>query len=219
VDIPRLRVGVFATTTATELFFRQAAGRLVRWTRGMRHQKSFFFIPDDPRLRAFAAQIADQRRHSLRRKDDGDRFDRSDLAPADETAAGAPEEQLSLFSVISAVVLGNPHQPEWVAEEFDHDLGADDTAEDDALVIDLAAPVRSGGGAAAPRQLTRREHKAQLRAGNADRARDIVRMSGLTHAQVNGELNRLSSVGRISEATVEQLESRLGHADRWLSRL
>ena len=34
VDIPRLRVGVFATNTATELFFRQATGRLVRWTRG-----------------------------------------------------------------------------------------------------------------------------------------------------------------------------------------
>src|SRR5581483_10784286 len=34
VDIPRLRVGVYATTTATELFFRQAVGRLVRWTRG-----------------------------------------------------------------------------------------------------------------------------------------------------------------------------------------
>ena len=31
VDIPRLRVGVFATTTTTELFFRQAVGRLVRW--------------------------------------------------------------------------------------------------------------------------------------------------------------------------------------------
>ena len=56
VDIPRLRVGVFATNTTTELFFRQAAGRLVRWTRGMRHQKAFFFIPDDPRLRTFAAQ-------------------------------------------------------------------------------------------------------------------------------------------------------------------
>ena len=219
VDIPRLRVGVFATTTATELFFRQAAGRLVRWTRGMRHQKSFFFIPDDPRLRTFAAQIADQRRHSLRRKDDSDGFDRSDERASDETAAGAQDEQLSLFSVISAVALGSPHQPEWVAEEFDHDLGADDDSEDDTLMIALAPPARPGGGTTAPRQLTRREHKARLRAGNADRARDIVRMSGLTHAQVNGELNRLSSVRRVTEATVEQLESRLGHADRWLSRL
>jgi len=44
-------------------------------------------------------------------------------------------------------------------------------------------------------------------------------MSGLTHAQVNGELNRLSGVGKVSEATVEQLETRLAHADRWLTRL
>ena len=64
-----------------------------------------------------------------------------------------------------------------------------------------------------------REHKAKLRTDNADRARDIVRVSGLTHAQVNGELNRLASVQKVSEATVEQLETRLRHADRWLSRL
>jgi hypothetical protein len=44
-------------------------------------------------------------------------------------------------------------------------------------------------------------------------------VSGLTHAQVNGELNRLASVQKVSEATVEQLETRLRHADRWLSRL
>jgi superfamily II DNA or RNA helicase len=219
VDIPRLRVGVFATTTATELFFRQAAGRLVRWTRGLRHQKSFLFIPDDPRLRRFAAQIADQRRHSLQRKDDGGGFDRVN-EPAPDAADGGQEEQLSLFSVISAVAVGRPHEPEWVAEEFDHDLGAEDDLEDDTLLIDLTPPARPGGGAAAaPQQLTRREHKERLRVGNADRARDIVRMSGLTHAQVNGELNRLSSVRRVTEATVEQLESRLAHADRWLSRL
>ncbi len=89
VDIPRLRVGVFATNTTTELFFRQAAGRLVRWTRGMRHQKAFFFIPDDPRLRTFAAQIAEQRRHSLRRKDDDDERLRSPI-PSRSTSCSVP---------------------------------------------------------------------------------------------------------------------------------
>ena len=56
VDIPRLRVGVYATTTATELFFRQAVGRLVRWTRGVPRQRAWLFIPDDPRLRTHAAR-------------------------------------------------------------------------------------------------------------------------------------------------------------------
>jgi len=222
VDIPRLRVGVYATNVATEMFFRQAAGRLVRWTHGMRHQKAFFFIPDDPRLRSFAAQIADQRRHCLRRRDDIDGFDRSEFAAVDERSLNVADEQLTLFSVISAVALGKPHEPEWIAEEFDEDLGSDDgvTIDDESLTVALAPPVRPGanvGGAIA--QLTRREHKVKLRSENADRARDIVRMSGLTHAQVNGELNRLSTLGRVSEATLEQLAARLAHADHWLSRL
>ena len=58
---------VFATTTTTELFFRQAVGRVVRWTRGVPRQKAYFFLPDDPRLRHYAATLSEQRRHSLRR--------------------------------------------------------------------------------------------------------------------------------------------------------
>ena len=34
---------------------------------GVRDQKAYLFIPDDPRLRTRAFQIADQRRHSLRK--------------------------------------------------------------------------------------------------------------------------------------------------------
>ncbi len=66
VDIPRLRVGVYATTVATELFFRQAVGRFVRWQAGRPSQKAYVFIPDDPRLRTHAFRIADARRHVLR---------------------------------------------------------------------------------------------------------------------------------------------------------
>ena len=223
VDIPRLRVGVFATNTTTELFFRQAAGRLVRWTRGMRHQKAFFFIPDDLRLRTYAAQIAEQRRHSLRRKDaDGDDLPPADIEP-DEVPNEQPEdEQLSLFAAISAVALGDPHEPEWVSEDFDDGLSPedDDHEPDDELTIALSPPPLPGGGlATATHHRTRREHKAHLRAENADRARELARLSGLTHAQVNGELNRLSGVQKVAEATVEQLENRLRQADRWFSRL
>ncbi|MBI5088008.1 MAG: DEAD/DEAH box helicase, partial [Actinobacteria bacterium] len=66
VDIPRLRVGVYATTVTTELFFRQAVGRFVRWQDGRGSQKAYVFLPDDPRLRAHAFQIAEARRHVLR---------------------------------------------------------------------------------------------------------------------------------------------------------
>src|SRR5204863_5827648 len=55
VDIPRLRVGVFATSTTTELFFRQAVGRLLRWNAHLGRQSAYMFVPDDIRLRVFAA--------------------------------------------------------------------------------------------------------------------------------------------------------------------
>jgi superfamily II DNA or RNA helicase len=224
VDIPRLRVGVFATNTVTELFFRQATGRLVRWTRGQRNQKAFFFIPDDPRLRRFAAGIAEQRRHSLRRREHDER--ETDAGGLDEAPGEAPqEEQLSLFSALSAVALGAPHEPEWVTDEADlADPYADDDA-DDELTITLAPPPRPGGGpggsgaAGTAHHRTRREHKAHLRSENADWARDLVRVTGLTHAQVNAELNRRSGVTKVSEATVEQLERRLGAAEAWFRRL
>ncbi len=83
VDIPRLRVGVYATTTSTELFFRQAVGRFVRWTRGVPRQRAWLYIPDDPRLRLHAARVAEQRRHSLRREDHEPRLEREE----DELAA------------------------------------------------------------------------------------------------------------------------------------
>ena len=66
VDIPRLRVGVYASTVVTELFFRQAVGRFVRWTHGLPSQKAYVFLPDDPRLRQHAFQIAEARRHVLK---------------------------------------------------------------------------------------------------------------------------------------------------------
>src|SRR2546428_8525719 len=65
VDIPRLRVGVYATATTTDLFFRQAVGRFVRWQPGVRNQRAWLYVPDDPRVRAWAALITRQRRHSL----------------------------------------------------------------------------------------------------------------------------------------------------------
>ncbi len=46
--------------------------------------------------------------------------------------------------------------------------------------------------------------------------RRIARLTGLSHAQVNGDLNRRVGLERISEATITQLERRRDHATTWL---
>jgi len=208
VDIPRLRVGVFATTTTTELFFRQAVGRLVRWTRGVRGQKSFLFIPDEPRLRARAFSISEQRRHSLRHED-------REIVPRPEPVEEplVEPEQGSFFAPISAVPLGVSDGGEWMVD----DGGLAEPADDAALVVALP-PLPTGSrrlAALAPDGRTLREHKQHLRDANTSRVRMIARATGMTHAAVNGELNRTIGLKRISEATVEQLERRLDKADQW----
>ncbi len=57
VDIPRLRVGVYATPAKTAMLFRQIVGRFVRVTPGMPVEASWLFMPADPTLRDHAARI------------------------------------------------------------------------------------------------------------------------------------------------------------------
>ena len=219
VDIPRLRVGVYATTTSTELFFRQAVGRFVRWMPGVRNQKAYVYIPDDPRLRTHAFQIADQRRHSLRRKDEDEDGFRKEADPAALDDMPGEAEQMSLFAVLSAVATETTVHA--VGAEWDDDPdppeptgleGLDD------LMIDLDPVPFPGSQVGLPDGRNRREERERLRDANADLARALVARTGLTHAKVNAEMNRLAGVKKVTEATLEQLERRLRYGESWLRR-
>jgi superfamily II DNA or RNA helicase len=214
VDIPRLRVGVYATPTTTDLFFRQAVGRLVRWTTGERDQRAWMYIPDDARLRAWAAQIATQRRHSLqrRRTPDGD-------APARAFEPTASQDgdatQLSFFAPLSAVTTHVAPVTPW-----DEPIPAGWPPGEHHVEVELAPPPPLVALTAEPKEgQTLRQAKDELRAANATAARDLARKTGQSHSIVNAELNRLAGVRRITEATVVQLEQRLRCAERWLARL
>jgi len=74
VDVPRLAVGVYATTTATPLFFAQAVGRFVRARR--RGETASVFLPSVATLLGFAGEMETERDHVLGRpvQDDDDIF-------------------------------------------------------------------------------------------------------------------------------------------------
>jgi superfamily II DNA or RNA helicase len=234
VDIPRLRVGVYATTTTTELFFRQAVGRFVRWTRGVPRQKAYLFIPDDLRLRTWATQIADARRHSLRKPERN-----GDERPEDEAALDAlvhPDDrgdQLSMFAALSAVVTGSDESSVFDVDEaaLDHldrlDRLEDGGGGDAALEIPLPplpggprpGTGTAGGGGGDGVVVNPRQERSRLREHNAKLVQDLVWATGMGHAQVNGQLNRSVGLRRIDEATVEQLRRRAREAERWLAKL
>ena len=72
VDVPRLSVGVYATSTSTPLFFAQAVGRFVRARK--RGETASVFLPSVPQLMALANSMEAERDHALDRpeKEDGD---------------------------------------------------------------------------------------------------------------------------------------------------
>jgi superfamily II DNA or RNA helicase len=82
VDIPRLRVCVYATNVTSELFFRQAIGRIVR-RRGDDDMDAFFFIPADDRLISHARVVKHERDHVIR-----ERVERAEREFVDGEGAG-----------------------------------------------------------------------------------------------------------------------------------
>lgn len=73
VDIPRLRVGVYATNILTEMYFRQVVGRFVRMQSAYgNRQEAYLYIPHDPTLVHYAMQIQEERRHFMQRPEDKD---------------------------------------------------------------------------------------------------------------------------------------------------
>lgn len=249
VDIPRLRVGVYATNTVTDLFFRQAVGRLVRVSRPGLRQVAYMFIPDDARLRMLASGIAEQRRHSLKKPEpDGDApMSASEDGFTDpiEREMREGEEQLSLFSAISAIPLdehGRPLQSLAIPEDFVREL-PEAEEEDVEEVPDfygdeaLAAPGRSRLELTSPEPMfaepmpapesddreeparSSRSRRIELREENSARVRRLVHRTRMAHADVNAELNRLVGIRRVTDATVAKLQERLEAADRWLVKI
>ena len=72
VDIPRLRVGVYATAAKTPLIFRQIVGRFVRTLAGRPADLSYLFLPADRLLRMHAAEVEEELRHVLKPADEID---------------------------------------------------------------------------------------------------------------------------------------------------
>ncbi|GAA4379728.1 DEAD/DEAH box helicase [Nocardioides caricicola] len=103
VDVPRLAVGVYATTTSTPLFFAQAVGRFVRArTRG---ETASVFLPSVPNLLGFASEMEVQRDHVLKRRvnDESDIFAaENDLLAAANAEEGASDDLLGSFEALGS---------------------------------------------------------------------------------------------------------------------
>jgi len=90
VDVPRLAVGVYATSASTPLYFAQAVGRFVRTRR--RGETASIFIPSVPHLMTLAGALELERDHALDKSDSvDDLLDDSTLDKENREESGSDE--------------------------------------------------------------------------------------------------------------------------------
>lgn len=97
VDIPRARVLVYATNVLTELFFRQAVGRVVRGT-----GDAVVLLPDDPTLTGYARAIKEERCHVLKAEDPA----KPPRVPGEPDGEGGPSQAFVPLSATNASMSG-----------------------------------------------------------------------------------------------------------------
>ena len=93
VDVPRLCVGVYATSTSTPLFFAQAVGRFVRSRR--RGETASVFLPSVPVLLQLASQMEAQRDHVLGKPHREEGLEDQLLAQANQQQDENTEDELA----------------------------------------------------------------------------------------------------------------------------
>ena len=196
VDIPRLRVGVYATTARTELFFRQVIGRFIRRTPAPKDQMSHVFLPSDQKLKALATQIEEERNHALALEpSDGETVERGERGEAGEA-----------FRAL------------WSSARRDEDV-LQTTQPGDALQLfaepaspALAAFTTTAAGPAEPE--TAFERRERLRAERHALVATVARRTGEAHRTVNARINRDVGAASVDKSTDDQLEK----ANRLLER-
>ncbi|MEA2439150.1 MAG: hypothetical protein QOH76_574, partial [Thermoleophilaceae bacterium] len=190
VDIPRLRVGVYATAARTELFFRQVIGRFVRRTPAPKAQMSYLLLPADVRLKALAAQIEEERNHALEQKPEAEEQPEPER---ERSIADQPFHALSSSAYADDAITSSIHGDDLQLFYEPPPAGA-------------PAPQR----AAQPPPYLREEpayaRRERLREERNRLVADVCRRSGEAHREIHARMNRATGARSVGAATVEQLE-------------
>lgn len=226
VDVPRLAVGVYATSASTPLFFAQAIGRFVRARR--RGETATVFLPSVAQLLGLASEMETQRDHALgvKKKAEDGLWDDEELARANREEQA--EDQLALPGFEALESDASFDRALFDGGEFGLTAVAGSDEEADFLGIP---------GLLEPEQVTSllRQHQAEQtkrqRVSHApvselkrrrEARKELTQLvaawaqkTGRPHALVHSELRRICGGPEVARASAEQIEARVNQVRRW----
>ncbi|MCZ2404118.1 DEAD/DEAH box helicase [Paenarthrobacter sp. Z7-10] len=239
VDVPRLAVGVYATSTATPLFFAQAVGRFVRARK--RGETASVFLPSVPNLMALAAQLELERDHALDRPEtDSDGFATEDAEMLEANREEKGSDTLEKFSFEALESQASFDRVLYDGGEFGTggEVGGEDEldflgipglldAEQVGVLLkqhqaDQQSRRRSrnagaGGADAVPAAPAVTDHRLlmDLRNELAKNVSAWSARSGMPHGLVHSELRRVCGGPAVAQANEDQLQVRLKKLQGW----
>ncbi|SDG55268.1 Superfamily II DNA or RNA helicase [Sinosporangium album] len=234
VDIPRLCVGVYATSISTPLFFAQAVGRFVRARR--RGETASVFLPSVPTLMGLAGEMEAERDHVLGKRQQDDGLDDSLLEQAqrrqdspDVLGDELPFETVEASATFDRVLFDGgefgtaaaPGSPE--EEDFLGIPGLLEPKEVTKLLrkrqADQQAAARRRGPAAEP-EPARASHEelAELRKELNGLVGAWNHRTGQPHGVIHSELRRACGGPLIAQATAEQIRERIQTIRKWATQ-
>ncbi|WP_139004898.1 DEAD/DEAH box helicase [Arthrobacter crystallopoietes] len=235
VDVPRLSVGVYATSTATPLFFAQAVGRFVRArTRG---ETASVFLPSVPNLMALANQLELERDHALDRPDkDND----EGFIPEEGLMEAANREDKASDSLTKGKYEALESQASFDRVLFDggeFGTGGEIGSEDELDFLGIPGlldaeqvgtllrqrqqeqqsrkRLRSGAAPEPEPQVVDHRQLTELRGQLAKNVSAWSARSGMPHGMVHSELRRICGGPAVAQANEEQLNKRLKKLQDW----
>jgi hypothetical protein len=233
VDIPRLAVGVYATSVSTALFFAQAVGRFVRARR--RGETASVFLPSVPVLLSYAAELEAERDHVLRPP--GSDGAEEDLllaeaqrerdnpdAPLDEPAFTALNASAHFDRVLydggefgTATAAGSPEEEDFLGLPGLLDPDQVRTLLRKRQAAQLAARTSAPGAptpaAAAP--AVSRQALSALRKELNGLVGAWSHRTGQPHGVIHADLRRTCGGPPLPQATADQIRARIDTIRRW----
>jgi superfamily II DNA or RNA helicase len=228
VDVPRLAVGVYATSASTALYFAQAVGRFVRTRR--RGETASIFIPSVPSLLGLARLLELERDHALDRPDADDQLlDDSELEKEnrEETGSDALADEFTWLAIES-----DANFDKVLFEGTDFGFAAEMGSDEELDFIGIPGILEPDQ----VRDLLRQRQARQSRR-SSDRQRALPpeqrdppplyrtlkeqrtllnslvgmrsKLSGEPHGLIHAELRRITGGPAVPQATVSQLQARI----------
>ncbi|MFV8054157.1 DEAD/DEAH box helicase [Mycobacterium sp. 48b] len=225
VDVPRLSVGVYATSASTPLFFAQAIGRFVRSRRP--GETASIFLPSVPNLLLLASEMEAQRNHVLgkpHRESDGlddealeaaekRKDEKSELENGFESLGADAELDQVIFdgsSFGTATPAGSDEEADYLgipglldAEQMRDLLRR---RQDEQLTKRTAEAAVSGGP---PSPRTTHGQIRELRRELNALVTIAHHRTGKPHGWIHNELRRICGGPPVAAATTDQLKARI----------